>query len=1023
VIGWDTETALIAPGLLAPPMACLSFSDGERSELVHYRDAYPYVRWLLEQTACTANGPYDLGVVGAQYPDLQELIFDALTHGRVKDVQTAQKLIDIAEGEYRWVFRNVNGVNTKLFYSLSDLHARYFGSRLEKDEWRLQYGGLREVYPLSAWPLGAQKYPKDDAIATARVRWAQERFVGRLPASEYLVDEDAQVRAHFALHLMACWGMKTRRPAVEELIAKIDSEIQLLAQPLMQSGLVKPDGKRFEKLAKERMFAVLGENCTLTKTGKEKVKKEGWTKEQAVAAGYISVDDDSASTSGDLALQAYARYGQMQLMRTKAMGLIIDSPIQTKFEILVETGRTSSYESDDNSNSKALQNLPRYWDEMPKDLAEFFKHPIPKKGEPKHPGLRGCFFPRDGWVYIDADAGQAELVSLSQICFAAFGFSVMGEAINNKIDVHLSFASDLLSMPYEEALKVKKRHDVDEHRQIGKTFNFSAPGGGGPDSLKDYARKTYGVTLTREQCIQFKKDWLRKWPEMKLYFKMIDALLQSNGSLDRFKNLRGYIQQYRSMRWRGGVAYTEACNCLDDQTEALTQRGWVKGFDLIPGDKLLTKNAETGEMSWQVASRIQKYPNYYGPLTEFKTKSFSAVTTPNHRWLVNTKRGDVLCKTTEEIGDNGDYRIHRSGNYVGPTCSAYTDDFVELVGWVLTDGSLREDVNRFVIYQSQRANPEKVTKIDSLFNRLGIKHRRVMMDDEGVRWSVSGSNPLVHLLKQLFPGRLLTVGFLLQLTKKQLELLWTTMMLGDGTCQGNPTLTRDGHQQHFTTASEQGADVFQHLCTLIGFASKKEWLDMSSYTPKPSAKMRNIPKCNGVWSVAVLRRETVQVVNLNKIYGKSKTQTTQRIDYVGHARMWCPVVPNTYFVARRNGTVYVTGNTLFQGLTADAMKAACFEVAKACYIIKSSPLYGCRPVMFAHDEIIAESPEAQAPYAAEELSRIIVDVYQRYTPNVRITAEGHIMRQWNKSAEPVRDPKSGLLVPWEDRKLYLPEAV
>ena len=104
------------------------------------------------------------------------------------------------------------------------------------------------------------------------------------------------------------------------------------------------------------------------------------------------------------------------------------------------------------------------------------------------------------------------------------------------------------------------------------------------------------------------------------------------------------------------------------------------------------------------------------------------------------------------------------------------------------------------------------------------------------------------------------------------------------------------------------------------------------------------------------------------------------------------------------------------------MKAACFEVAKACYIIKSSPLYGCRPVMFVHDEIIAEMPEAQAPYAVEEMSRIIVETYQRYTPDVRITAEGHLMRQWNKSAEPVRNPKTNLLVPWEDRQFYLEAA-
>ena len=44
----------------------------------------------------------------------------------------------------------------------------------------------------------------------------------------------------------------------------------------------------------------------------------------------------------------------------------------------------------------------------------------------------------------------------------------------------------------------------------------------------------------------------------------------------------------------------------------------------------------------------------------------------------------------------------------------------------------------------------------------------------------------------------------------------------------------------------------------------------------------------------------------------------------------------------------------------------------------------------------------------------MVEVYQRYTPDVKITADAHIMRRWSKSAEGAWDER-GKLIPWEDR--------
>jgi hypothetical protein len=118
----------------------------------------------------------------------------------------------------------------------------------------------------------------------------------------------------------------------------------------------------------------------------------------------------------------------------------------------------------------------------------------------------------------------------------------------------------------------------------------------------------------------------------------------------------------------------------------------------------------------------------------------------------------------------------------------------------------------------------------------------------------------------------------------------------------------------------------------------------------------------------------------------------------------------------RGGLSFCAGaNTLFQGLVADAMKAALWEISKACYTDDESALYNSRPVAFIHDEILLESPIALAPAAGEELSRVMNAVVQRWMPDVPVTSTPHLMDRWQKGAETVRDG-SGRLVLWTPKE-------
>ena len=104
-------------------------------------------------------------------------------------------------------------------------------------------------------------------------------------------------------------------------------------------------------------------------------------------------------------------------------------------------------------------------------------------------------------------------------------------------------------------------------------------------------------------------------------------------------------------------------------------------------------------------------------------------------------------------------------------------------------------------------------------------------------------------------------------------------------------------------------------------------------------------------------------------------------------------------------------NTYFQGLAADAAKAAYRLIAKACYLDTSSPLYGTRIVNFIHDEWIGEAPWSRAPEAAEELSRLMIVGAQPYLPDMHIKAEACVMKFWSKKAQTLRDG-NGRLMAW-----------
>lgn len=129
---------------------------------------------------------------------------------------------------------------------------------------------------------------------------------------------------------------------------------------------------------------------------------------------------------------------------------------------------------------------------------------------------------------------------------------------------------------------------------------------------------------------------------------------------------------------------------------------------------------------------------------------------------------------------------------------------------------------------------------------------------------------------------------------------------------------------------------------------------------------------------------------------------------VGKAGEGTVVSPRSGFV--RGGLTFTQlSNHYFQSLTATGAKDALWHVTHACYTDTTSALWGSRPVIFMHDEIITEMPEDKSSDAAPLQAKIMIDVMTRWIPEIPILASPVLMRRWHKGAKPVY--VDGKLVP------------
>lgn len=382
--------------------------------------------------------------------------------------------------------------------------------------------------------------------------------------------------------------------------------------------------------------------------------------------------------------------------------------------------------------------------------------------------------------------------------------------------------------------------------------------------------------------------------------------------------------------------------CVDEETEILTHRGWLRYDAVERGDLAYTLDPESRLGEWQPIDAVVVFPEMTREMVSLETERHSSLTTLDHRWFTfrNIRTGTLEHEVCPECGWQPDaarsdhsrrwgVSLHRAKAHsirnptsltkIGefrrsadlkqvdtipiaapcrnlPTIPKYEDALVELVAWAWTEGSVNRRETYTAITQSHRVNGRYVARIRAcLLSLYGPERTRLHLPrgERGwreVRTESHARRGLTEFrlsraigddLWALAPGHVVDFEFIMSLTAAQLLLFIETSIDADG-CRKSST-SRGSTSQATTIAQRDGErlDPFDLACAQLGFATSRVWQPL-----------------DGVWLTHVKTRANT---------APTRGGTQRRVAHAGI--VWCPTTGNGTWLARRRGTVYFTGNS------------------------------------------------------------------------------------------------------------------
>lgn len=356
-------------------------------------------------------------------------------------------------------------------------------------------------------------------------------------------------------------------------------------------------------------------------------------------------------------------------------------------------------------------------------------------------------------------------------------------------------------------------------------------------------------------------------------------------------NLRAVKQALQEFVFNLNVPTRVGFQCMSEDTEILAQDGWKKYNQVKQGDVIATFNIDGGYIEYLPVQRMFSR-QYDGLMYNLKNRISDQLISPEHR--VVRKRFGAAGYVLEPIEKALDLKspfmvpVGSQGYVAGD--QTLDEEVIKLVAWVVAEGTMDKGERgggRISIDQSQAKNPGGYQAIKDLCLNLKLNYSERIQQGLGedcnvLRFDAASTRKILSYFKvDKNQGIKFIPQSILRLDAEGARLFLETYIKGDGydDCKILTTdvLIRDGLLQ---LAANAGYGATVHIRRPDNQLSKKD-------------------------------RYIIRLIKHLDTY----IETVKQVKYKGI--IWCPNTKNETVIARRQGKMFITGNTPFTNITMD----------------------------------------------------------------------------------------------------------
>jgi hypothetical protein len=297
-------------------------------------------------------------------------------------------------------------------------------------------------------------------------------------------------------------------------------------------------------------------------------------------------------------------------------------------------------------------------------------------------------------------------------------------------------------------------------------------------------------------------------------------------------------------------------HCLPQDTEILTQRGWVGVAEVLPGEYVATMRQDR-TLQWQPVRRKVIDSNARIIETDFMAY------TPEHRIIYETQSGHLSERKGAQFRKLGKTGIIRAIDNCAATI--HSPDFLRLLVWIAADGSYDRYRVRFHLKKDR-----KLRRLTDLLRRSNIPFSQILNSDNTWRIDVCSGYVLPHI--ELLGSEKILPWSLVGISNQESQIILEEYANTDG-CYINDSV-------QISCAKRQTIDVLQAMLSVAGIRATT-WQRRDT----------------GVWLLSACHRK---VCNIDA--------AEQSILLPGAQDAFCVSVQNGTIVVRRKGKVFITGN-------------------------------------------------------------------------------------------------------------------